>query len=424
MYADRTVPNEFEKHLRNVSHCDHHGNFVQIKDGRWVWSTFERNQWDLNYSNPAVFRAMTEEMLFLANAGASIFKLEATSFLWKKMGTNCENLPESHLLLKAFNAICRIAAPAVLFQSDSLSHPRDRLAYLDPHECQLGMNSLQMELSWEALATRNVGMLQQALERWHNQAANERCHWINYVRTNEDMSWTFTHEDTVERDMNCWDHRKFLNTFYVNRFPGSFARGVAFRDSPDTNECRIVGTAASLAGFESGEEHAIERLLLMYAIALSTGGLPLLYLGDEVGQLNDYASMLDPEKCQDVRWVHRPTYPNHTYQHQFDRSTMAGRMYHGLKHLIQIRKASSELSGGKLMGFHTDNKHIVGYLRFGPRSKLLCLANFHDKPQRIARDKFAAIPFKTQDLVSGKEVNLHADSGVLLQPHQVMWLRH
>lgn len=227
-------------------------------------------------------------------------------------------------------------------KSASVSHPKHRLNYIDPSECQLSYNSLESELAWEALATRDTSMLQQSLERWHNLAAGERCHWVNYVRTNDDMSWSFTDEDASELLIHGHDHRRFLNTFYVNRYPGSFARGVAFKDAPGENDCRVAGTAASLAGFESGEEHAVERLLLLYAIAFSTGGIALLYLGDEVAQLNDYAMLLDPDKCHDSRWIHRPHYPAHHYEQRLDRSTMAGKTFHGLKHLIDIRKTTEE----------------------------------------------------------------------------------
>lgn len=107
-----------------------------MPDGRWVWATFHTFQGDLNYSNPEVFRAMAGEMLFLANQGVDILRMDAVAFIWKQLGTPCENLPEAHLLLRAFNAVCRLAAPSLLFKSEAIVHPDEVVQYIDPAECQ------------------------------------------------------------------------------------------------------------------------------------------------------------------------------------------------------------------------------------------------------------------------------------------------
>lgn len=112
-------------------------------------STFYHFQWDLNYSNPAVFRAMAAEMLYLANIGVDFFRMDAVAFMWKRINTTCESLPEVHKLLRAFNALCRIAAPSVLFKSEAIVHPDQVVSYIDSYECQLSYNPLQMALTWE-----------------------------------------------------------------------------------------------------------------------------------------------------------------------------------------------------------------------------------------------------------------------------------
>ena len=150
-------------------------------------------------------------------------------------------------------------------------------------------------------------MLSRALERRHN--ISRGCSWVNYVRSHDDIGWTFSDMDAMELGKDPKGHRRFLNAFFVNRHPGSFARGVPFQDNPRTGDCRISGTTASLAGLESGQEGALERILAAYSIAMSTGGIPLIYLGDEVGMLNDYSYINDPAKFDDSRWVNRPKYP-------------------------------------------------------------------------------------------------------------------
>jgi amylosucrase len=101
------------------------------------------------------------------------------------MGTTCENLPPAHALLRLFNALTRLAAPSLLFKSEAIVHPDQVVQYIDPMECQLSYNPLQMALIWEAMATRDAAMLSQALERRHN--IQNGCAWVNYVRSHDDI---------------------------------------------------------------------------------------------------------------------------------------------------------------------------------------------------------------------------------------------
>ena len=183
-------------------------------------------------------------------------------------------------------------------------HPDEVVSYISPAECQVSYNPLQMALLWNSLATREVNLLQQALEHRHNLP--DGAAWVNYVRSHDDIGWTFADEDAIHFGINGFDHRQFLNRYFVNRFEGSFARGVPFQDNPTTGDCRISGTAASLCGLEQHDPHAVARLLLMYGVVFSSGGIPLIYLGDEVGTLNDPDYINDPGKAGDSRWVHRP----------------------------------------------------------------------------------------------------------------------
>src|SRR6187402_830965 len=217
-------------------------------------------------------------------------------------------------------------------------------------------------------------MISQALERRHNLPRG--CGWVNYVRSHDDIGWTFSNDDAAELNIDGFSHRRFLNAFFVNRHPGSFARGIPFQDNPRTGDCRISGTTASLAGLESAQESAIERILLAYSIAMSTGGIPLIYLGDEVGVVNDYSYINEPSHADDSRWVHRPVYPADRYSMRNDPTTTPGRVFAGILHLIQLRKSTPELASGRAEGFYTANKHVLGYQRKSQHGVIICLANF------------------------------------------------
>ncbi len=418
IFPDRTMPDLFERTTREIFPDDHPGSFVQLADGRWIWSTFYHFQWDLNYANPAVFRAMAGEMLFLANLGVDVLRMDAVAFIWKQLGTPCESLPEAHLLLRAFNAVCRIAAPSVLFKSEAIVHPDEVVQYIDPEECQLSYNPLQMALTWESLATRDARLLSQALERRHTIHAG--CSWVNYVRSHDDIGWTFADEDAAEFGINGFDHRRFLNGFYVNRFPDSFARGVPFQENPRTGDARISGTTASLAGLESGDPGAIRRILVAHSIALSTGGVPLLYLGDEVGQLNDYSYLAYPNEAGDSRWVHRPRYPESRYAQRNDPETDAGAIFGSLRRMIEVRQQTEEFAGGGLVAFHTDNPHVLGYQRPGAARTIVALVNVSEQPQAVPEHVFGAMPGGIVDLLS--ETGIEVARGLDLEPLEFVWL--
>jgi amylosucrase len=419
MYPDRTMPDAFERNVREIFPDDHPGTFVPLPDGRWVWATFHSYQWDLNYSNPDVFRAMAGEMLFLANQGVDILRMDAVAFVWKQLGTPCENLPEAHTLLRAFNAVCRLGAPSLLFKSEAIVHPDEVALYIDPAECQLSYNPLQMALIWESLATRDVSLLAQALERRHRLP--EGTSWVNYVRSHDDIGWTFADEDAAELGINGFDHRRFLNAFYVNRFPGSFARGVPFQDNPRTGDCRISGTTASLCGLEDDPEQAVGRILLAHSVAFSTGGVPLLYLGDEVGQVNDYQYGLEDGHGADSRWVHRPRYPAGQYARRHDPATPEGAIFTGLRRMISVRAGTPELGGTRLIDFATNIPGVLGYQRPGEGTVVLVLANFSDEPQQLSPVTFSGFSAEAVDILT--EAAVHLAEGLTLAPLQYVWLR-
>lgn len=413
MFPDRRTPDEYEKTMREIFPDEHPGAFTYRPEIRkWVWTTFHTYQWDLNYANPVVFNRMAEEMLFLANLGVEVLRLDAVAFIWKKLGTSSENLPQAHWLIQAFNAVARIAAPALLFKSEAIVHPDDVLKYINPEECQLSYNPLLMALLWESLATRKVTLLDQALrERFKLPPA---CAWVNYVRVHDDIGWTFSDEDAVRLGINGYEHRKFLNAFYTGRFQGSFARGLPFQENPKTGDARISGTCASLAGLEKAlrEETAVEvdlairRILLIHAIILTIGGIPLIYLGDEIGTLNDYSYRQDSTKADDSRWVHRKAADPQKYACRTDPSTVEGRIYLGLRKLIDLRKELPAFSGQDLQVINTGSPSLLGYVRSHENQRVMVFANFSEDEQVLTTNllRLYGMSYTVQDLLRDKQL--------------------
>jgi len=428
-FPDRTKPDAYEQNLREIFPDEHPGAFTFIDEmDKWVWTTFHTYQWDLKYANPAVFNQMAEEMLFLANVGVDVLRLDAVAFIWKQLGTSCENLPQAHTLIQAFNAVARIAAPGLCFKSEAIVHPDEVNRYIRPNECQLSYNPLLMALLWNSLATREVRLLQLALqERYEIHPA---CSWVNYVRVHDDIGWTFSDEDAAHLWINARDHRKFLNEFYSGRFEGSFGRGLTFQENPKTGDARISGTCASLAGlekaiFEETEtevELAIRRILLIHGIIITVGGIPLIYLGDEIGTLNDYSYRDDPSKVHDSRWVHRPYTNWDKMQMRHNPETIEGRIYSGMRALIHLRKNELVFSGNRMEVLKLGNEHVLGFERQWKDQRVIVLANFSEGEQSIAASRLRAYGLENAwvDLISGLE---YSPVDLKLAPYEFLCLK-
>ncbi|GIV66314.1 MAG: amylosucrase [Bellilinea sp.] len=430
MFDDRTMPDAYERTLREIFPEEHPGAFTYFPDvGKWVWTTFHSNQWDLNYSNPVVFNRMAEEMLFLANAGVEVLRLDAVAFLWKQLGTNCENLPEAHLLIRAFNSIARISAPALIFKSEAIVHPDEVVRYIHPKECQISYNPLLMALLWNTLATRQTDLLTFSMQERFK--IHPQCAWVNYVRCHDDIGWTFSDEDAAQLGINGFDHRRFLNDFYTGKFPGSFARGLPFQENPRTGDARISGTCASLAGLEKAiheetereVELALRRILLIHSVILSIGGIPLIYLGDEIATLNDYRYREDPAKIRDSRWVHRPFTDWEKYNRRFDETTQEGKIFTRLKKLIDLRKTIPAFSGAETDILSLRSKHLFSYVRQLGNERILSIGNFSEQPQIIDGNEIRlhGLGYNFVDLVSGQPYS--TINPLMLEPYQFVWLR-
>jgi amylosucrase len=429
MFPDRQMPDAYERNLREIFPDVRRGSFTyRPETGQWVWTTFHSYQWDLNYGNPAVFRAMLEELLSLANAGVEVLRLDAVAFVWKRLGTACENLPEAHMLIQAFNAFARIAAPALLFKSEAIVHPDEVAKYIAPGECQLSYNPLLMALLWESLATREVKLLQHSMaERFK---INPACAWVNYVRCHDDIGWTFDDGNAAQVGINGYDHRQFLNAFYTGRFPGSFARGLPFQENPKTGDCRISGACASLAGLEKAMreetdaevELSVRRIVLIHSVILSIGGIPLIYLGDEIGTLNDYGYRDDPAKAGDSRWVHRPHTDWHKLAQRDAPETLEARVYGGLRQLIAVRQSTAAFAGNDTAVVDTGNPHVFGYVRQNAGARILILANLSEHAQDVAANTVRnhGLSYDFRDLVTGDRITLN--EGLALGPYRFAWL--
>ncbi len=436
MFPDRKIPDQYEQTLPEVFPDFAPGNFTWDNASQtWVWTTFNSWQWDLNWANPDVFLEFADLILWLANKGIDIFRLDAIAFIWKRMGTNCQNLPEVHAITQALRAVARIVAPAVIFKAEAIVSPNDLIAYLGQREHYGRVsdtayhNSLMVQI-WSSLASRDTRLMTHALQAFPEKPATTA--WDTYLRCHDDIGWAIDDDDARAVGLSGEGHRRFLSDFYSSQFPGSFARGVVFQENKRTGDRRISGSGASLAGLEIALEEdnelhaqlALERLLMGHALVLGFGGVPLLYMGDEIAMLNDPGYLKEPEHAMDNRWIHRPPMDwARAARALREPHSVEGRMYHGLRRLIEARVTTPHLHAAiPARVLDVRNPQVFAYERAHPLGTFVALYNFSEAPQQYPADALLECGvYKPFDRITGQEISV-SNGFVNLEPYARLWL--
>ena len=400
-FADRTMPDRYEATISDVFPEQAPGSFTWVPEacdgtGGWVWTTFFDYQWDLDYGNPEVFAAVLDTVLWLANRGVEIFRLDAVPFMWKRLGTSCLNQPEVHELLQALHALVKLAAPGVVFKAEAIVSPDDLVPYLGGHpryrpECELAYHNQLMVMLWSALATKDARLATQSLRRMRPIPGDSS--WATYVRCHDDIGWAVSDLDARACGYDPFAHRDFLNAFYSGEFPMSYARGARFGANPQTGDARISGSAAALAGISDALaredpvalELGLRRFLLLYSVIFAWGGVPLIYMGDELAQGNDASYRDDPALAADNRWMHRPFFDDAAAARRHDPDTVPGRVFARLAELGAVRRTLPALhAGAATTVLDTGSPHVLGWTRRHPRSGwFVGLVNFAEHPVSI-----------------------------------------
>jgi amylosucrase len=437
MFDNDTLPRQYEQSLVEIFPAQAPGNFTFYPDmGKWVWTTFNEYQWDLNWENPEVFLAILDTILHLANKGVTIFRLDAVAFMWKKMGTTCQNLPEVHDLLQAIVQATRVAAPAVIHKAEAIVGPADLVPYLGTgrHEgkvAKLAYHNNLMVQFWSSLASRDTRLMTYVLKTHFPESFHHAC-FATYIRCHDDIGWAITPEDANRfPPMTDVGHRNFLADFYAGDFPGSFARGEDFQSNPDTGDRRTVGSFASLAGLERAlteddapaADLAIRRILLGHALIAAFGGVPLIYMGDEIGLLNDYTFHDDPDRADDGRWMHRPPMDWEAVATIAEGRSIAARIHAGTRAILATRKQTPQLASSVPTRI-VDIGHpgLFIFERHADDRVVTCLFNFTEHDQSVTPWALRLDPaHRYRDLLSGSALTLR-DGAIVLPAYATLWL--
>lgn len=405
MFENRDIPDMFELSMPEVFPETDPGNFSWNESSqKWVMTVFHNYQWDLNYTNPKVFAEMLDIMLYWANQGVDILRLDAVAFLWKKIGSVCQNEREAHLVLQLFKDCCQVVAPGLLFIAEAIVAPSEIIKYfgedaVSAKECEIAYNATFMALLWDAVATKNTKLLRQGIKSLPNKL--ERATWLNYLRCHDDIGFGFDDFDIQSVGYHPQQHRKFLVDYFTGEFDDSLARGKPFARNDKTGDARLSGSLASLVGLESSIEgnhpeqieNCCKHIIMLHSVIMAFGGIPLLYYGDEIAMLNDYSYLDDEQKSPDSRWIHRPKFDWAKVERRHKRGTVEHRIFDSLKHLIALRKetkAFADFNNREMLDI--SNEACFAFVRYdyhNPADKVLVIANFSASPQHINMDELA-----------------------------------
>ncbi len=446
VFPDRSGPDAYERTLPEVFPDSAPGSFSFDEDlDAWVWTTFNSWQWDVDWSNPDVFVAYLEIICFLANLGVDVLRLDAIAFLWKRLGTTCQNEPEVHAITRALRAALRAVAPGVLLKAEAIVGPRDLVPYLGTghHHGKVSdlayHNSLMVQV-WSMLASQEVRLAVHALRQF--APIPTTTSWLTYVRCHDDIGWAVDDGDAAAVGLHGWSHRSFLSDFYSGAFPGSFGRGLVFQHNEATGDRRISGTAATLAGLDAALEQpdgphrqtaldlVVGRLLLAHAVAMGFGGTPVLWSGDELALRDDRGWAEEPGHEDDNRWAHRPRLPwrmNAEGEHvaaRTDLSTVTGRVFQGLAALAAARRDVVQLHASYPTEV-LDPPHpgVLALLRRHPEGPMLGLYNVTPHPVEVPGWLPGMFGLRAStDRVSGEHVVTDDTGSMALGPYAVRWL--
>jgi amylosucrase len=439
MYDTREIPDRFEQAMPEIFPESAPGNFTYSPECRkWVMTVFHNYQWDLNYRNPSVLVDMIDTILFYANLGVDILRIDAPAFIWKQEGTSCQNLPQAHTLLRLIRQCVEVAAPGMALLGEAIVAPAAIMKYFGTdaftaRECDFAYNATHMALQWDALATGDVRVMMAAQHELLQKPYGSS--WINYTRCHDDIGLGYEDYMISQAGFTPYDHRKFIKEYYAGTFAGSPARGALFSVNPKTQDARISGSLASLCGLESAMESGVEanlelalkRILLMQAHSFFLGGLPMLFYGDEIGYTNDYSYLADPGKAYDNRWMHRPVIDWGKNARRKEQGTIEQRVFSATRKLLRIRHSLDMVGDQKnLEWLPVHNIHVAGYLRTHNGRRLFCIFNFSGNRQVLGWEvirSYGKVPDRFHDHWSGTEVAAAGENGALvLEPYAFLLL--
>lgn len=427
-YDNGDIPARYEETVPQVFPTTAPGNFTWLPEiGHYVLTTFYPYQWDLNYRNPRVFNEMMYNFLFLANQGMDIIRIDAVPYIWKELGTSCRNLKEVHTIVRMMRMIAEIVCPSVILLGEVVMEPEKVVPYfgtVEKPECHMLYNVTTMATTWNSIATRDIRLLKKQMDIVSRLP--KQYTFLNYLRCHDDIGWGLDFDTMKQWGMEEPSHKRYLNDYFTGKIADSISRGELYNDDPVTQDARFCGTTASMcgieaAGFEGNAEKmqvAIQEDLMLHAYMLTQSGIPMLYSGDELGQVNDYSYKDDAEKASDSRYLHRGAFLWELADKRKDLSTVQGQLFQMLNRLEQIRRQENVFSQeAEVYTYDVHNDSILGILREYKGERFIALFNFSESEQTAWMQEEGIF----RNLVNGEIVEV---KDPVLKGYEFVWMKY
>lgn len=425
-------PDNTEHHWRKVT--------VNGKD-YWFYHTFYPFQLDINWKNPEVLYYNLETITYWANLGIDIFRLDAIPYLDKTEGTNAENQPATHTIIRILSNYLQATAPATVMQAEACQLPKDVVPYFGSEkknevyinggpkelkrtdEVQIAYNFPYMPAIWASFITEDTKYFKDILKQ--TPSIPETASWATFLRVHDELTLEMVSPQIRELIYNALE-----------------PKGAPFRKG--------FGVSGRMANFLDENHDHIE---MAFSVLLSMPGIPIIYYGDEIGALNNFENAKKSEELRkkksikdrikllsffDSRDINRGLLTKKVfYDAMQSNKTYSGKIYHKVKKMIELRKSTPALTRGNLTVLKTNYPHILAYTRNYKGEKYLIVNNLSNKRLTAEVDLPTDMIIKSlknnhyvylKNILTDEEYRLkislkNKKSRLLMYPYSVVWLK-
>lgn len=356
------------------------------KDGDcYFFHRFFEFQPDLNYRNPEVLLAMSQNLLFWLEQGVDGFRADAIPYIWKEEGTNCENLPKTHTVVKFFRAALDYVKPGTLLLAEACQKPVDVVDYIKSgDECHAAYHFPLMPQMFKAIAKESASPILNALSPQVTPQIPTDSQWFTFLRCHDELSLELVYVNEEDR--------AYIHDNYCHQPEWDFRIGEG-----------ISARLSELFKFD------IEKISLAYSLMLSLPGTPVIYYGDEFGKANDdefYREMIQMTGKNDTRFLVRGKIDWEEVEAQLDdEQSFNAKIFKRLKKLINTRKQFKAFGRGTIEWLSTNEdteNAVLAFKRKYKNEELLILHNLSKKEQSLDIQTNTSVDLLDQKLITEK----------------------
>ena len=378
------------------------------KDGDWFYfHRFFGFQPDLNYRNPKVLIEMSKNLMFWLNKGVDGFRADAIPYLWKEEGTDCENLPLTHTIVKFFRAVVDYIRPHTLLLAEACQKPVEVVKYFgDGDECHAGYHFPLMPQMFKAIAKQSNKPIRKTLSTKVTPEIPEATQWFTFLRCHDELSLELVY---VSEEDRAYIHKNYCH-------------------QPEWNFRVGEGISARLSELMKRNP---EKIALAYSIMLTLPGTPIIYYGDEFGKLNDqayYKEKIKETGKDDTRFLVRGKVDWEQLEKDLkDKGSFSSQVFEKIKKMVRIRKKYKTFGRGSIYwldGLKEDgsqNEHILAYIRKYRSRRIMIVQNLSNQTQTFKLSILSEISWI--DLFGNQAEYNDINQTLTMKPFEYLWIR-